>query len=160
MVLPVDTHELSVTPLLRDEVVYATSYPWRTGPVSIEDIAAAKLILYDAHAGWRDPTRRQLAERALLRGLALEPVIEVEQVDTALDLVAAGAGETIVSRTVAKSTIAPPGVTYLPLEEPLYDTVALIQKQSAILSPATKELARLARETLADLRSSESDSQP
>lgn len=160
VVLPVDTHELSVTPLLRDEVVYATSYPWRTGPVSIEDIAAAKLILYDAHAGWRDPTRRQLAERALLRGLALEPVIEVEQVDTALDLVAAGAGETIVSRAVAKSTIAPPGVTYLPLEEPLYDTVALIQKQSAILSPATKELARLARETLADLRSSESDSQP
>ena len=78
----------------------ATSYPWRTGPVSIEDIAAAKLILYDAHAGWRDPTRRQLAERALLRGLALEPVIEVEQVDTALDLVAAGAGETIVSRAV------------------------------------------------------------
>ncbi|WP_051226653.1 LysR family transcriptional regulator [Mycolicibacterium iranicum] len=160
VVLPVDTHELSVTPLLRDEVVYATSYPWRTGPVSIEDMVAAKLILYDAHAGWRDPTRRQLAERALLRGLVVEPVIEVEQVDTALDLVAAGAGETIVSRAVAKSTIAPPGVTYLPLEEPLYDTVALIQKQSAILSPATKELARLARETLADLRSSESDSQP
>lgn len=76
-------------------------------------------------------------------------MIEVEQVDTALDLVAAGAGETVVSRAVASSAIAPPGVRYLPLEEPLYDTVALIQKESAILSPATKELARLARETLA-----------
>ncbi|MCG7593164.1 LysR family transcriptional regulator [Mycobacterium sp. PSTR-4-N] len=153
VVLPVDTHELSVTPLRKDEVVFATSYPWRTGPVSIEDMVAAKLILYDAHAGWRDPTRRQLAERALLRGLALEPVIEVEQVDTALDLVAAGAGETVVAKAVAESAVAPPGVRYLPLDEPLFDTVALIQKQSTILSPATKELAKLARQTLAGGRS-------
>lgn len=55
VVLPVDTSDLSVTPLLRDEVVFASSYSWRTGPVSIEDIVEAKLILYDAHAGWRDP---------------------------------------------------------------------------------------------------------
>ena len=148
VVLPVDTRELSVTPLLRDEVMFATSYSSRTGPVSLEDLAAAKLIVYDAHAGWRDPTRRQLAERALLKGLTLSPLIEVEQVDTALDLVAAGAGETFVSQAVAESAIAPPGVKYLSFDEPLYDTVALIQKESAVLSPATRELARLARETL------------
>lgn len=150
VVLPVDTRELSVTPLLRDEVVYASTYPWRSGPVSIEDVATAKLIVYDAHAGWRDPTRRQLADRALLEGLDLTPLIEVEQVDTALELVAAGAGETFVSRAVAASPLAPPGIRFLPFDEPLYDTVALIQKQSAILSPATRELARLARETLAE----------
>lgn len=156
VVLPVDTRELSVTPLLRDEVVYATTYPWRTEPVSVEDLANAKLIVYDAHAGWRDPTRRQLAERALLRGLTLTPLIEVEQVDTALDLVAAGAGETFVSRAVANSPIAPPGLKYLPFEEPLYDTVALIQKESTMLSPATRELARLARDTLAGFRTADS----
>ncbi len=157
---PVDRRELSVTPLLKDEVVYATAYPWRTEPVSVEDMAAAKLILYDAHAGWRDPTRRQLAERALLKGLTLTPLIEVEQVDTALDLVAAGAGETFVSRAVTKSQIAPPGLRYLPLEEPLYDTVALIQKQSSTLSPATRELARLARDTLAAFRTGQPESRP
>ena len=137
-------------------MVYATTYPWRTEPVSVEDMAAAKLILYDAHAGWRDPTRRQLAERALLKGLTLTPLIEVEQVDTALDLVAAGAGETFVSRAVAESPIAPPGVRYLPLEDPVYDTVALIQKKSTTLSPATRELARLARETLTAFSTAES----
>ncbi|BBY48854.1 LysR family transcriptional regulator [Mycolicibacterium arabiense] len=152
VVLPVDTRELSVTPLLRDEVVYATTFPSRTGPMTIEDMAAAKLILYDAHAGWRDPTRRQLAERALLKGLTLTPLIEVEQVDTALELVAAGAGETFVSRAVATSPVAPVGLRYLPFEEPLYDTVALIKKESTMLSPATKELARLARDTLANTR--------
>lgn len=155
VVLPVDTHELRVTPLLKDEVVFATSQSWRTEPVSIDDLAAAKLIVYDAHAGWRDPTRRQLAERALLKGLELNPLIEVEQVDTALDLVAAGAGETFVSRAVAASPMAPPGVKYLPFTEPLYDTVALIQKESAILSPATSELARLARETIANFRAAD-----
>lgn len=155
IVLPVDTRELSVTPLLQDEVVFATSCSSRTGPVSLDDLAASKLILYDAHAGWRDPTRRQLAERALLKGLTLTPTIEVEQVDTALDLVVAGAGETFVSRAVAESPIAPPGVRYLPFEEPLYDTVALIQKESAVLSPATRELARLARETLSGSRVSD-----
>jgi DNA-binding transcriptional LysR family regulator len=153
-VLPVDTRELSVTPLLADEVLYATSVP-RTKPVSIEELASANLILYDAHAGWRDPTRRQLAERALLRGLTLTPVIEVEQVDTALDLVAAGAGDTFVSRAVATSPITPSGVHYVPFQEPLHDTVALIQKESAILSPATRELARLARETLAAFRAAQ-----
>lgn len=152
VVLPVETRELSVTALFKDEVLYATAFPWRTEPVSVEDLATAKLILYDAHAGWRDPTRRQLAERALLKGLTLTPLIEVEQVDTALDLVAAGAGETIVSGAVAKSSLAPLGIRYLPFEEPLYDTVALIQKESTLLSPATRELARLAKETLSVFR--------
>lgn len=150
-VLPVETRELSVTPLLADEVLWATSAP-RRRPVSIEDVAAANLILYDAHAGWRDPTRRQLAERALLKGLTLTPRIEVEQVDTALELVATGAGETCVSHAVATSSSAPSGIHYVPFKEPLHDTIALLQKESAVLSPATRELARLARETLAGFR--------
>ena len=96
----------------------------------------------------------------MLKGLTLTPLIEVEQVDTALDLVAAGAGETFVSRAVAKSPIAPLGLRYLSLEEPLYDTVALIQKESTMLSPATRELARLARETLAVFRADQPESRP
>jgi DNA-binding transcriptional LysR family regulator len=149
IVLPVDTRELSVTPLLKDEVWFATSSQARsTRPITIEDLADANLILYDAHAGWRDPTRRQLAERAFNKGLTLTPLMEVEQVEAALDFVAAGAGETFVSRAVATSPVAPIGLKYIPFAEPLFDTVALIQRQSAILSPATQELARLARETL------------
>lgn len=149
VVLPVDTEGLSVTPLMRDEVVYVTGSGERAdGAVTIEDVAAADLILYDAQAGWRDPTRRQLAERALVKGLTLSARIEVEQVDTALDLVATGAGETFVSRALAASPAFPPGLRLHRFSEPLYDTVALIQTQTGVLSPATRELARLARETL------------
>ncbi|WP_234329450.1 MULTISPECIES: LysR substrate-binding domain-containing protein, partial [unclassified Streptomyces] len=61
MVLPIDGEGLDVTPLLRDEVVYVSADPQcTTQPVTMADLAAAKLILYDAHYGWRDPTRRQL----------------------------------------------------------------------------------------------------
>lgn len=149
VVLPVDAEELTVTPLMRDEVLYATADPGRgDAPVPIEELASADLILYDAHAGWMDPTRRQLAARAQMRGLTLTPRIEVEQADAALELVAAGAGSSFFSRAFATSGSPPAHVRFLPFEEPLHDVVALIQRDNAVLSPATRELARLATEML------------
>ncbi|MGN7979435.1 LysR family transcriptional regulator [Microbacterium sp. 22195] len=149
VVLPVAASGLAVTPLFRDEVVYASANrAARGGAVDIEEIAAAKLVLYDAYAGWNDPTRRQLLERARARGLALEPAIEVEHVETALGLVAAGTVDTIVSRTIAESEAFPDGIRTFPLSEPLYDTVALVQREGVIISPATQRLAELAQRML------------
>ncbi len=149
VVLPIDDAGLKVTPLSRDEVLYASADPTRlVNPVTIEDLAAARLILYDAHAGWRDPTRRQLADRAQLAGLKLDPWIELEYVEAALNLVARGAGDTIVSRAVAASTSCPSQIGTVAFAEPLYDTIAFIRREAAPLSPATRELARLARDML------------
>lgn len=149
VVLPVEETGLRITPLFRDEVLYAsTRRSPRRGPIGIGEVAAAKLVLYDAYAGWTDPTRRQLLERARLEGLAIDPAIEVEHVETALSLVATGAADTIVSRTIAESASFPPGVDVVPFAEPLYDTIALAQREGAHLSPATRRLADLAEETL------------
>jgi DNA-binding transcriptional LysR family regulator len=149
VVLPIDGNDLQVTPLRRDEVVYASADLEHTRhPVTIEQLAAAELILYDAHYGWRDPTRRQLAERAQLAGVALTARIEVEHVESALDLVVRGAGDTIVSRAVVAGPSFPAGLHTAPFADPLYDTIALVQRLGAPLSPATRELARLARRML------------
>ncbi|HEX5857221.1 MAG TPA: LysR family transcriptional regulator [Microbacterium sp.] len=149
VVLPIAETNLSVTPLFRDEVLYAsTSRPAAGGPVTIEELCSAKLVLYDAYAGWNDPTRRQLLQRARLRGLGIEPAIEVEHVETALSLVATGAADTIVSRSIVEATTFPPGITVVPFEEPVYDTIALVQREGAYLSPATKKIAELAQSTL------------
>jgi DNA-binding transcriptional LysR family regulator len=149
VVLPIDDEGLAVTPLGRDEVVYASADPARVRtPVSIDDLADARLILYDAHAGWRDPTRRQVAERSQLVGVKLEPWIEVEHVEAALKLVSRGIGDTFISRAVATSPACPGNVSTVSFEPPLYDTVAFIQRESAPLSPATRELGRLARQML------------
>lgn len=151
VVLPIDTEGLRVTPLMRDEVLYASADPARTArPVHIEDLAAADLVLYDAHYGWRDPTRRQLAERAQFAGVTLEAFVEVEHVETALSMVASGTGDTIVSRAVAESRAFPENIHTVSFAEPLYDTIAMIQNRTGTLSPATREIARLARRMLID----------
>jgi len=71
-------------------------------------------------------------------------------VELALDLVARGAGDTIVAGAVAASRVCPPGVYTVGFTEPLWDTVALIQREAATLPPATQEIVRLAREMLLD----------
>lgn len=149
LVLPVDDEGLSITPLLRDEVVFASARADApTNPVSMAEVAAAKLVLYDAYAGWDDPTRRQLRERASAQGFALEPAIEVENVETALGLVASGTADTIVSRSIADSPAFPPGIRVVPFAEPLYDTIALARREGAELSPAADRLAEMARDML------------
>ncbi|MEU4429739.1 LysR family transcriptional regulator [Nocardia rhamnosiphila] len=149
VVLPIDADGLRVTPLVRDEVLYASAVPERVASaVTIEQFAHATVILYDAHYGWKEPTRRQLAERAQLAGHRIEPLIEVEQVESALGLVRRGIGDTVISRAVATSSACPPEVRVVGFEPPLYDTIALVQRESGVLSPATRELARMAQQML------------
>lgn len=149
LVLPVDEDGLEVRPLFRDEVLYASATRAAdAGPVTIDEVAAAKLVLYDAFAGWDDPTRRQLLERARLRGLSIEPAVEVENVETALSLVAAGAADTIVSRSITEAEGFATGIRTFPFAEPMHDTIALVKREGMLLSPATQRLAELAERML------------
>jgi len=149
VVLPIDDAGLTVTPLLHDEVLYTSAEPGRLGgPMTTARLTRSPLILYDAHYGWSDPTRRQLAERAKQEGVRLEPIIEVEHVELALDLVARGVGDTIVARAVIESRLYPPGLGAVSFDPPLWDTIALVQRRAAVLSPATVEFAKLAQAML------------
>ena len=149
VVLPVEDAGLTVTPLVHDEVLYASADPRRLDrPVTTVRMARSPLILYDAHYGWSDPTRRQLAERAKQEGVRIEPIIEVEHVELALDLVARGVGDTIVARAVTESRLHPPGLRTVSLDPPMWDTIALVQRRAAVLSPATVEFAKLAQAML------------
>ena len=71
--------------------------------MTIERLADAPLILYDARWGADDPTRRQLRERAQRAGVKIEPEIEVEYMTAALDLAARGLGDTIADRAIVAS---------------------------------------------------------
>lgn len=149
VVLPVDGTGLDVRPLLQDEVFVATTDPARYGATaSIEAFAAATLVLYDAHYGWEDPTRRQLAERAQLAGKRLSPIIEVEHVSAALALAASGVGDTTVSRTVAAAAGFPAELRLVPFADPVYDTVAEIQREGVVLTPASRRLLHLTRKII------------
>jgi DNA-binding transcriptional LysR family regulator len=147
--LPLDDDSLEIVPLARDEVVYVSAEPKRTRrPPSIEDICQAPLVLYDAHYANTDPARRQLASRAHLRGLTLDAEIEVEYLSTALSLVADGFGDTIACRASLETEVYPKGLHVVSMEEPMYDTLALIKRRGQFLSPATREMARLTHASL------------
>lgn len=148
VVLPIDDEGLSVRPLARDEVLWVSADPRRVRrPVEVSAIPDRPLILYDAHYGDRDPTRRQVASRAQSSGVRLEPAIEVENVETALDLVARGIGDTFVARAVLERHMRDQ-LHAAAFREPLYDVIALIRREGSVLSPAAEELSRLAVDLL------------
>lgn len=148
-VLPVPLDGIDAVPLLEDEVVWVSADPARTARrVTMADIVRAPLVLYDAHYAWRDPTRRQLAERAAREGVELEVAIEVENVEAALELVARGVGDTMVSRAVANSAAMPAGLTTVGFAPPMHDTIALITRSGTVLSPGTRRLVDMATEMM------------
>jgi len=149
VVLPVGVEGLDVRPLLRDEVVMVTREPGRWGKaVRGEDLGRAPLILYDAHYGWEEPTRRQVMRRAQQAGATLKPVIEVEHVGSALRLVERGIGDTFVSRAVTRGPGFPAGLHLIPFEDPVHDTIASVTRDAGMLSPASRQLLQLAEEML------------
>jgi DNA-binding transcriptional LysR family regulator len=149
--LPIDDRGLDVRPVTRDEIVYASTDPARLrGKIDIQRLAAAPLILSDASYGAADPTRRQLTELAQRAGVTIEPEIDVEDVESALALVAQGLGDTVVSRGVLWSigSRLSKRIGWAPFAEPLYDTFAFAWRRGSQLSPAGREFLALAEERL------------
>jgi DNA-binding transcriptional LysR family regulator len=148
--LPIDAHGLEVRPVMTDENFFVATDGLVEGePVGIDHLARARLILYDAHFGWNDPTRHQLAERAREVGLELRPGIEVESVDSAISLAAQGLGGTFVCETIVRSAAFPANLTAVPFDPPLYDTFAFVWRKGHRLPPATRELLRMAEGLIA-----------
>jgi DNA-binding transcriptional LysR family regulator len=152
--LPIDDRGLDVQPIMRDEIVYVSIEPARLRvPVTIEALAEAPLILPDASWGTEDPTRRQLAELGQRVGVSIQPQIDVEDVEAAIELAARGLGDTIVARGIllAMGRRVSKKLGWVPFDEPLYDTFAFIARAGAPLSPASREFLGLARERLSAL---------
>jgi DNA-binding transcriptional LysR family regulator len=152
--LPIDDRGLDVQPIMRDEIVYVSTDAARVRhPVTIEALAEAPLILPDASWGTEDPTRRQLAELAQRVGVSIQPEIDVEDVEAAIELAARGLGNTIVARGIllAMGRRVPKRLGWVPFDEPIYDTFAFIARTNAPLSPASREFLSLARERLSEL---------
>jgi DNA-binding transcriptional LysR family regulator len=148
--LPVDDRGLEVRPAFREEIHYVSADPdhVRT-PMTIEDVAAAPLILYDARWGAVDPMRRQLAERAQQAGVRLEPEIEVEYLTAALELTARGLGDTIAEPTVIVTRGFSRLLHSVSLAPPMYDMFAFVTRRNARLSPATRALMEVLERRIA-----------
>jgi len=152
IVLPIDDRNLDVRPALRDEILFMTADEHKVAEkMTIERLADSSLILYDARFGWDDPTRRQLLERAQRAGVSIDPDIEVEYVEAALDLTARGQGDTIAAQALAVGRGFTRRLHSVSFDPPLYDTFAFITRRDAHVSPATRAFMAIAERRLAQL---------
>jgi DNA-binding transcriptional LysR family regulator len=152
--LPIDDRGLDVQPIMRDEIVYASADARRLRrPMTIAALAEAPLILSDASWGTDDPTRRHLAQLAQQAGVTIEPQIDVEDVEAAIDLAARGLGDTIAGRglLLGLASRLPEALGWVPFADPLEDTFAFVWRRGSQLSPATRAFVSLAEERLGAL---------
>ena len=149
VVLPVDDDGLELRPVHREELVVVSRDAERiAGPMTIERLAELPLVLYDADYGWDDPTRRQLAERAQPAGVTLRPVVEVEDMEAAIQLVARGVGDTVVARAVLGRMRGTRSLHAVPFDDPMWETFALIARHDVPVSPATRAFVELVERRL------------
>jgi DNA-binding transcriptional LysR family regulator len=151
--LPIDDRGLDVRPAMREELLYVSAEEKRTRePMTIERLAEAPLILYDARWAAEDPTRRQLRERAQRAGVKLEPQIEVEYMTAALELAVRGLGDTLADASIIGSRGLGRRLSTVSFDPPMFETFAFVTRRSAHLSPATREFMAVARKRVAAMR--------
>lgn len=153
--LPVDEPSLIVEPVGADEILFvARPGPDTERPMPVSRLAETRLIAYTAALGWRDSIRRQLLERARQEGVDLKASIEVEHLESALELAQEGLGGTYVPKAIAGSVLDA-RLASQSFDPPLLDTYVVIRRRDHELSPATVELLSLVRrrlETAGDLQ--------
>lgn len=148
VVLPVDDRGLEIRPAMRDEVLYVSADRGRLRlAMTMQRLASAPLILSEASWGSEDPTRRQLRELAQRAGVTIEPQIDVEDVEVALELAARGLGDTIAPAGMLRR-LAPSELGWVPFADPIYETFAFTWRRGAQLSPATKAFMTFAERRL------------
>ncbi len=145
--IPVATERMTVTPVARDELVYVSADPTHLEkPVSVGALARADLVM--AETSWRevDSARGLLREALQKAGHTLQTRIEVEDVETAVEIVGLGLADSVLPRGAVEQ-VAPrlaPGVGWVSLRPRMYETMAVVHRQDAELSPAARMVIDLA----------------
>ena len=152
----VNDAQLRIRPVARDEVVYVSAHERRVErPVTPAALAAAPLVLSEATWGDRDFTRQQLSRSVQAAGFTLQPRFEVENVETALEIAAAGDVDTIAARGVLRHI--PPGTRKhlhaAPLRPRVFDAFATVYRRSVPLSFAAQIVIRHAEDLMRRLAS-------
>ncbi|MFC7496821.1 MULTISPECIES: LysR family transcriptional regulator [unclassified Nocardioides] len=143
----VDSEGFEVTPVARDELVYISNDPAHLeNPVTAHRLSLASLVMPETT--WRavDSTRRVL--RGMLHETGRNPQtrIEVEDVETAVELVGMGYADSVIPKGAAVQLLPrlAPGAGWVSLRPRQYDMFAVVHRAGATLSPAAQLMIELA----------------
>ena len=131
---PVDDHRVLVETVLQETLVGVAPSSVRLprGPVPLEALNAIGLILPPSG----NPLRQELDAAATTRGLTLDVEVEVEGIRLIVDLVAAGAGASVLPETALPGEIS--GIQVRPVAGLAPRRLALVQARDAYLSIADR----------------------
>ncbi|MBL8928257.1 MAG: LysR family transcriptional regulator [Pseudonocardia sp.] len=145
--LPVDDNSLRVRPVVSDEIVYVSAHGDRvTKAKTPADLAAASLVLSEVTWGDNDFTRRQLKHAVQSAGGSLHAMIEVENIETALEVAAMGIADAITARSLLhrRQAILSAPLFSAPLDPPLNDQFAIVHRPDAVLSRPIQAVMEMA----------------
>ncbi len=138
---------MSVTPVARDELVYISAEPERVAsPVTASQLARASLVMPETTWRAEDSTRIILRQMLHETGRNPQTRIEVEDVETAVELVGMGLADSVVPRGVAEQLLPrlAPEAGLATLRPRQWDTLAVVHRSGATLSSAARLMIDLA----------------
>lgn len=145
--VPVAAEGLSIQPIARDELVYVSAHQDRVQkPITPRTLSHASLVLPET--SWRDvdSTRRTLRQFIQPVGGTLKTRIEVEDVETAVELVGLGLADSVLPRGVIDHLIPKLAQTvyFAPLTPRTYDLIVMVNRRNEELSRAARIVTDLA----------------
>ena len=143
----ISSEGMEVTPVARDELVYVSTHPDRLeSPVTAARLARAELVMPETT--WRAVDSTRIVLRRMMHETGLNPTtrVEVEDVETAVELVGLGLADTVIPKGAASQLLPrlAPDAGYVSLRPRQYDSLAIVHRAGASLSPAARLMIEVA----------------
>ncbi|GAB3200082.1 LysR substrate-binding domain-containing protein [Nocardioides hungaricus] len=145
---------MTVTPIAREELVYVSADPERVaGPVTAARLSQSSLVLPETTYRAVDSTRLTLRQMLHETGRNPQTRIEVEDVETAVELVGMGYADTVIPRGAAEQLLPrlAPKARWVSLRPRQYDMFAVVHRADALLSPAAQMMIDLATRRMQEI---------
>ena len=143
----ISSEGMEVMPVARDELVYVSAHPDRLeSPVTAARLSRAELVMPETT--WRAVDSTRIVLRRMLHEAGRNPQtrIEVEDVETAVELVGLGLADTVIPKGAATQLLPrlAPDAGYVSLRPRQYDSLAIVHRTGASLSPAAQLMIEVA----------------
>ena len=138
---------MTVTPVATDELVYVSADPETlTTPVTAQRLGRAQIVMPETT--WREEDSTRLVLRKMLHESGINPQtrIEVEDVETAVELVGMGLADSVIPRGAAEQLLPrlAPKAGWVSLRPKQVDTFGIVHRSGATLSRAAQLMIELA----------------
>jgi DNA-binding transcriptional LysR family regulator len=146
-VASLESEGMTVRPVARDELVYISADPAHlAAPVTAHRLSLASLVMPETT--WRQVDSIRITLRRMLHETGRNPAtrIEVEDIETAVELVGMGLADSVIPHGAAEQLLPrlAPNAGWVSLRPRVYDTFAIVHRADATLSPAARLMIQLA----------------